>query len=109
MTSATASFGTWAYMPPEQHQSAARVDHRADIYSLGVMLYEMLTGKLPVGIFVLPSNINPSINSQWDELIKAMLQQDPRDRPQSMNDVIDTVKSIHNKKPKTVEFSIERV
>jgi WD40 repeat protein len=69
----------------------------------------MLTGKLPIGAFVLPSKANSSLNSDWDKLITTMLQQDPRDRPQSMNDVIENVKSIQSKKRKTIEFSIERV
>jgi eukaryotic-like serine/threonine-protein kinase len=38
--------GTWRYMAPEQLQSLRDVDHRADIYSLGVTFYEMLTGEL---------------------------------------------------------------
>jgi WD40 repeat protein len=108
LTSATASFGTWAYMPPEQHHSASNIDHRADIYSLGVMIYEMLTGKLPLGVFVPASKVNPSLNSRWDELIIKMLQQDPRDRPQSMNEVIDNVKTIHAKKSEVAEFSLEQ-
>ena len=47
--------GTLGYMAPEQLQEAHTVDHRADIYSLGVVFYEMLTGKLPIGRFDPPS------------------------------------------------------
>ncbi|MDR1270950.1 MAG: serine/threonine protein kinase, partial [Planctomycetaceae bacterium] len=109
LTSATASFGTWAYMPPEQHRSAANIDHHADIYSLGVMIYEMLTGRLPLGAFVLPSKSNSSLNRGWDKLITAMLQQDPRERPQNMQEVIDRIKSIQTKKNKVTEFSLEQI
>jgi formylglycine-generating enzyme required for sulfatase activity len=109
LTSATASFGTWAYMPPEQHRSASKIDHRADIYSLGVMIYEMLTGRLPMGAFVLPSKSNSSLNPNWDKLITTMLQQDPRNRPQNMQEVIDRVKAIQTKKSKVTEFSLERL
>ena len=47
--------GTLGYMAPEQLQHAHAVDHRADIYSLGVVFYEMLTGHLPIGRFEPPS------------------------------------------------------
>jgi len=51
LTQSGAKLGTLAYMAPEQIEKPAEVDHRADIYSLGVVFYEMLTGELPLGRF----------------------------------------------------------
>jgi serine/threonine-protein kinase len=49
VTSATATLGTVDYMPPEQFGASASVDHRADLYSVGVVAYRALSGRLPSG------------------------------------------------------------
>lgn len=60
--------GTLDYMAPEQ-RSAGPVDHRADIYACGVVLYELLTGERPAGTD-LPSDVNPSVPKALDEAFR---------------------------------------
>ena len=55
LTQADHVLGTMHYMSPEQLENPLAVDCRADIYSLGIVLYEMITGELPLGRFELPS------------------------------------------------------
>jgi serine/threonine protein kinase len=68
LTGTGASLGTPHYMAPEQFENPSQVDHRADIYSLGVVFYEMLTGELPLGRFSAPST-----RADLDERIDAIV------------------------------------
>src|SRR5205085_6292076 len=55
ITGSNVVMGSVDYMAPEQRQRTRDADHRADIYALGVVLYEMLTGELPLGSWDPPS------------------------------------------------------
>ena len=82
LTATGAALGTAAYMAPEQVEKPATVDHRADIYSLGVVLYEMLTGELPLGRFGAPSE-KSSVNRGVDEVVMRALEKERERRQQS--------------------------
>jgi serine/threonine protein kinase len=78
--------GTPRYMAPEQIEHPTEVDHRADIYSLGVMFYEMLTGELPMGRFAPPSQ-KVQIDIRIDEIVLRSLEKEPARRFQKASDV----------------------
>jgi serine/threonine protein kinase len=73
--------GTLLYMAPEQMKRTHTVDHRADIYSLGVVLYEMLTGELPLGRFAPPSR-KAAVDERIDPVVLRALAREPAERYQ---------------------------
>lgn len=79
LTTADAILGTYDYMAPEQRRGSANVDHRADLYSLGVVMYELLTGRLPVGRVDPPSKVS-GVPPYLDEVVFRALEQDPEKR-----------------------------
>ncbi len=78
--------GTPQYMAPEQTEHPGGVDHRADIYSLGVVFYEMITGELPLGRFPLPSEIGRG-DPMLDQIVSRALQKDPALRFQRASEI----------------------
>lgn len=85
--------GTPRYMAPEQMEQSRNVDHRADIYSLGVIFYEMLTGELPLGRFATPSE-KTQIDVRLDEVVLRTLEKEPERRYQHASEVKDDLESI---------------
>jgi formylglycine-generating enzyme required for sulfatase activity/predicted Ser/Thr protein kinase len=78
--------GTLFYMAPEQMVPGRQVDARVDVYSVGVVLYEMLTGELPLGMD-LPSELNPVVTPELDAICKRSLSIDRDVRYQSARDL----------------------
>src|SRR5580658_10470692 len=95
MTETRHALGTPHYMAPEQMEKPQTVDHRADIFSLGVVFYEMLTGQLPLGRFAPPSR-KVEIDARLDEVVLRALEHEPELRYQQAGHVktqIDTISS----------------
>jgi serine/threonine-protein kinase len=76
--------GTPAYMAPEQRASATNVDARSDIFSVGVLLYETITGRKPVGHVRPPSELNPDAPRALDAMVLKCLEHNPDDRVQTV-------------------------
>ncbi|MCX5677435.1 MAG: protein kinase, partial [Planctomycetota bacterium] len=85
--------GTPHYMAPEQLEHPAEVDQRADIYSLGVVFYEMLTGELPLGRFAPPSQ-KVQVDVRLDEVVLKTLEKEPGRRYQQASQVRTDVETI---------------
>ncbi len=89
--------GTPDYMAPEQKRGM-NVDHRADIYSLGVMLYEMLCRETPQGAFELPSH-RTGCDPRLDAIVLKAMQQTPDRRYQSTQEMKADVESARSPLP----------
>src|SRR5262245_4269320 len=93
LTRAGQVMGTVHYMAPEQYRAPDSVDHRADIYSVGVVFYEMLTGELPMGSFAPPSE-KASVDVRLDDVVKRALEQERDRRFQKASQVRSEVDTI---------------
>ena len=93
LTDAGKVMGTPAYMAPEQAEHPSAVDHRADIYALGVVFYQMLTGELP-GKSLEPPSKKVQIDVRLDEVVLHALEKDPERRYQQVSEIKTGVETI---------------
>ena len=92
LTGKSVGMGSLNYMSPEQRQDSANVDKRTDIYALGIILHEMLTGKIPLGSFSLPSHTDSRIPAQIDDIVLKCIKENREDRFSSVEDVSAALK-----------------
>jgi len=98
LTHTRQAMGTPHYMAPEQMRRTRDVDHRADIFSLGVLLYEMLTGEVPIGKFEPPSKraeVDPAI----DAVVLRAIDRDPSRRHPSARELGQDVARVSGRDP----------
>ena len=105
LTSCGEVLGALPYLAPEQLKGTTQPDWRSDLYSVGAILYEHLTGEKPFGANRrlapvltdsegeprLPSEIEPSLSGGWDQIIRAALARDPSRRYQSAQEFLDAI------------------
>jgi len=110
--------GTPYYMSPEQAFGDRSIDHRSDIWSLGMMLYEVLTGILPTRApsletvftrlmtlqFVPIDQIDPTIPGPIARMVDSMIQRDRGNRPTDLRRVYETLAPYATNAPSTADF-----
>ena len=107
LTRTSSTVGTLAYMAPEQIQGEV-VDARSDIFSFGIVLFEMLTGRMPfrgeheaaVMYSIVneapepPSKVRPEVSSEVDRIVLRALEKDPDDRYQHVDDMVSELRKL---------------
>lgn len=96
MTATSVVMGTPHYMSPEQLKDSANVDGRADVYSVGVMLYEVTTGNIPTGVPKPASQLQSEVPHKIDEIISKCLEPDPARRYQSASELRKELRSTYD-------------
>lgn len=74
--------GSLNYLAPEQLEAPDQVDHRVDLYALGVVFYELLTGQLPLGRYDPPSKLHDQVDQRLDAIVLKTLSRRPQQRYQ---------------------------
>ena len=90
-TQANASLGTAYYMAPEQLKGAAGIDGRADQYSLGILLYELLTGSIPAGRIKPLKQLRKDVPKGFSLAVDRALEPDPTARYADMKDFVSAL------------------
>ena len=118
----TSLVGTWAYASPEQI-SGQDLDHRSDLYSLGIILYAMLCGRRPFaannmsGYLKLhqeqpprpPSTFTPEVPTQLEEICLRLLEKSPQDRFQSAQEILKYLGEEEDDLKKFQQIVVEKI
>ena len=121
ITKTKTSVGTLSYMSPEQAH-AIPADHRCDIWSLGVVFYEILTGELPfkaeheAGLIYLimnesppaPSTLNRKVPQELDNLVNRMMEKDRENRFNSAGELINELKNLRNESASSAKRTLTK-
>lgn len=124
ITRAGITLGTPAYMPPEQFEDSKNVDGRADLYAMGIMLYEMITGKKPYsgnmtmetltqiqkGQYIPPAKLQIELPRSISNLINKMMRADPNKRFQDASKILKVVnRQLKNFEVKDLRISLVKL
>ena len=100
--------GTPDFMPPEALHGSGNADHRGDIYAVGGMLYQMLTGKAPHGRFEPPSHVVPGLDKRLDSIVDKAMHADSAKRYSSAIELQAAIEPITRDISKRVATSAHR-
>jgi serine/threonine protein kinase/uncharacterized membrane protein (GlpM family) len=94
LTATRQILGSLHYLAPEQIESPEQVDHRVDLYALGVVFYELLTGQLPLGNFEPPSSVVPKLDKRIDSIVLKTLSRKPIQRYQNAQQLGSDIQQV---------------
>ncbi len=105
LTATRQVLGSLHYLAPEQLESPDQVDHRVDLYALGVVFYELLTGELPLGRYEPPSALHECVDKRVDGVVLKSLSRKPSNRFQTAREFGAEIQQIKSAPDPSVPLS----